>query len=143
MMHGNTKWAEFVSQLRARDIVTHFAWEARRDGQKPSWPKKPADVGMAMFTGLGFQPEILCAIVIDYNVTMQGRERNQMGFGLFIDDSPKMTDDIERIAGKNAPPPSSCGKPVPNMGQSICTRPRGHTEPCRCSAEDVDARSAA
>lgn len=36
-----------------------------------------------------------------------------------------------------------CGARVPNMGQSLCTRPAGHAGDHRCSAADVDARQAA
>jgi hypothetical protein len=90
MMHDNNKWQEFRDELETKGVTMRFLWEARRDGKAPKWPKLPADVGMVSFTGSGFQPGILCAVVIDYGP--------KNGFGLFTDESRLLADDVTRIA---------------------------------------------
>ncbi len=90
MMHDNKRWEEFRAQLKAKGVTMQWMWEARRDGSKPAWPKKPADVGMVAFTGDGFQPSVLVAVVIEYD---------HDGFGLFIDGpTNSIADDVDRIA---------------------------------------------
>lgn len=93
MMNDNKRFDEFVKQLNARGVHIQWMWEARRDGRKPSWPKHPADVGMIAFTGNGFQPSVLVAVVVEYD---------HDGFGLFIDGpTNSIADDVERIATPN------------------------------------------
>ncbi len=89
MFDNNDRFEEFKNELDQRGVDIRYAWQARRDGQKPSWPKRPADIAMLLFIGRGFQPSVLCAIAIDYEKT---------GFGLFIDDGDKIVADADRIA---------------------------------------------
>lgn len=95
MMQGNERFKAFAKQLEAKGVVYTWMWEARRDGKTPAWPKRPADVGMIAFTGQGFQPSVLVAVVIDYGA--------DSGFGLFIDGpTNSMANDVERICTPRA-----------------------------------------
>ncbi len=91
MFFDNERWQAFADALTARGVTMQFMWEARRDGRRPHFPNRPVDVGMVAFTGDGFQPSVLVAVVIDYG--------SKDGFGLFIDGpSGKISDDVDRIA---------------------------------------------
>lgn len=101
MMTNNPRFTEFKEQLAAKGVTIQWMWEARRDGRKPQWglgrpgvAHRPADIGMIAFSGNGFQPSVLCAVVIDYE---------QQGFSLFIDDSNKIQADVDRIATPHQP----------------------------------------
>lgn len=90
----NERWLQFCEKLRERGGSTRWLWEARSNPDL-NYP----NVHCVGFFGNGFQPGVLVAIVVDYNV-YQG---DQKGFGLFTDDSAPMADDVDRIAGPNAP----------------------------------------
>lgn len=92
MMHDNKQFAEFREALALHKVRIHWAWQARRDGKPAKYPKQCANVGMLMFTGEGFQPKHLTAIVIDYGP--------RDGFALYLDaNSTTIAADAETIAG--------------------------------------------
>ncbi len=89
MMYDNKRFDEFRAQLLAKGVTLQWMWESRRDGKRIT-PKRPADVGMIAFSGNGFQPSVLVAVVIEYETD---------GFGLFIDGpTNSISDDVDRIA---------------------------------------------
>lgn len=87
MIDDNERWQEFRKELEARGISIRWAWQAKSD---PS--KKHCNVHFATFYGSGFQPKVLCAVVIDYGP--------KDGFGLFTDESGRtMEAEAAYIAG--------------------------------------------
>jgi hypothetical protein len=88
MMEGNNPFETFREALQTRGVSLRWTWTARRDGTK----KKYHDVGYVTFTGAGFQPKVLGAIVVDYG--------GESGFGLFIDNGNTIEADADAIAGK-------------------------------------------
>lgn len=87
---------EFLDELRQRKVHYQWAWETRRDNKAPRQPRGAGkdstypDIGMLLFTGEGFQPSVLTAIVIDYG---------KNGFGLYTETGDHtILGDIERIA---------------------------------------------
>ena len=95
MFENNIRFRKFELDLADRGVTISYAWEARREGSKPRWPSKPADICMLLFTGNGFQPSVLNAVAIDYGPAS--------GFGLFIDSGKWMAEDVERIAKPREP----------------------------------------
>lgn len=99
MVNENERWDNFVGKLNEKGVHVQWAWEARRDGktiQSAGYRRKarPADVGMVLFSGEGFQPSVLCAVVLDY-----GKD----GFGIFTDGpTNNIDDDVTRIATPRA-----------------------------------------
>lgn len=77
MMQDNKQFETFRAELLARKIHISWLWQTRRDGKPAKYPKQMADVGMIAFTGEGFQPMHLTAIVVDYGP--------RDGFGLYTD----------------------------------------------------------
>lgn len=73
---------------------------------------KRHNVGQVNFIGSGFQPEILWAIVLDYNTISLDPKTNksteqQNGFALCIDNgSNTITAEADAIAGDKAPKPA-------------------------------------
>jgi len=86
MMQDNKSFQAFRVQLAARGVEFRWAWVAKGEDVPP--------VGMLHFSGQGFQPKHLTAIVVDY-----GRD----GFGLFLETGkPEIAADADEIAGPNA-----------------------------------------
>lgn len=78
MMHYNKQFETFRAELLARKVHINWLWETRRDGKSTArLQNRHADVGMIAFTGEGFQPMHLTAIVVDYGP--------DDGFGLYTD----------------------------------------------------------
>lgn len=92
----NAPLNRFFTHLAARGVSRRWAWEARRDG-KPLSAKNPADIGMLFFTGNGFKPKHLTAIVVNYG---------DGGYGLFLNSpSSLISGDADEIAGPDADTP--------------------------------------
>ena len=97
MFENNDRFNDFKQELASRGVDIRYAWQARRDGAKPAWPKRPADITMLLFIGRGFQPSVLNAIAIDYGP--------RDGFGLFMDDGSSIVGDAVKIAKPNGTKP--------------------------------------
>ena len=90
-LNDNERFQEFVKQLAAKGVTICWAWETRRDWTTNSGHGRKADVGMIFFTGSGFQPSHLTAIVTDYG--------KRDGFGLYLDaPGASLSADVDAIA---------------------------------------------
>ena len=88
----NKQFREFSDQLKAKGVGFRYAWEARSNPDL-----KHPNVHCLLFYGEGFQPKVLTALVIDYNVC--GTDNH--GFGLFMDaPTTSIADDATVIAGR-------------------------------------------
>ncbi len=87
MLSDNLKYNEFVGRLRQYGVNVRYSWHIKKNVKHT-----PNDLHFVLFYGSGFQPTVLCAIVVDYGPTM--------GFGLSTDGSTEMKDDVLAIAGK-------------------------------------------
>lgn len=102
MMDTNVKWKLFVDDLKARGVFVRWAWTASTTGDR----QERHNVGQVNFIGNGFQPAVLWAVALDYNlVTLKGKRKveQQHGFALCIDEGRTITADVDAIAGKDAP----------------------------------------
>lgn len=89
----NKPFNEFLAELETRGVMYRWAWLAHRDG-KTATGAAPPDVGMLQFSGRGFQPRHLAAIVVNHG--------DRDGFGLYFD-SPHdiIAADADAIAGRD------------------------------------------
>lgn len=112
MMDNNEQFKTFRAELLARKVHIQWMWQARRDGKPAKYPKQMADVGMIAFTGEGFQPSHLTAIVVDYG---KGN-----GFGLYTDHGGlTITQDADSIAKAR-----DTSRPHPSdLSADLATRP--------------------
>ena len=94
MLSDNKKYNEFVGRLRQYGVDVRYSWTIKKSAKH-----SPNDLHFVLFYGRGFSPEVLCAIVVDYE--SGSRTKNgTLGFGLFVDGGDKLDDDVLKIVGK-------------------------------------------